>query len=96
MVKVTNKSTGASGDAAVGDDLQTVAEEQGLDIPFGCAHGICCTCLITIGKGADLLSPIEEQEEFTLDARGAELDGNTRLACQCQIAKEGGELEFEQ
>lgn len=91
MPQVTNTSTGQSAQCQDGASLQEVAEQNDMGIPFGCASGICCTCLITIGKGAENLSPIEDIEEMTLDARGA--DENQRLACQCQIL---GDLEFSQ
>lgn len=93
MPKVTNTSTGSSAQAQDGQDLRTVAEEQDLDIPFGCGSGTCGTCLIHIGSGAENLSEITETEEFTLEAFGVELDGNTRLSCQCKVK---GDVEFSQ
>lgn len=93
MPKVTNTSTDVSVECAEGADLREVAEEQGLDIPFGCGSGTCGTCLIHIGSGAENLSEITETEEFTLEAFGVELDGNTRLSCQCKVK---GDVEFSQ
>jgi ferredoxin len=91
MPKVTNLTTGVSAEGAEGASLQEVSDSAGLGIPFGCSSGICSTCLIKIKSGAENLSERSEQEEFTLEARGA--SENERLACQCQIK---GDVEFEQ
>ncbi len=91
MPSVKNLSTGAKAECETGASLRIVAQEQGLDIPFGCESGICCTCLIKVKSGLENLSARTEQEEMTLDARGAE--PNERLACQCTV---NGDLEFEQ
>lgn len=91
MPKVTNATTGTSTDCNAGDDLREVAQNNGLGIPFGCQNGICSTCLIKIKSGGENLSERTEQEEFTLDARGA--GDNERLACQCKV---NGDVEFEQ
>lgn len=93
MAQVTNQSTGSSAQCTDGDDLRQVAEEKGLDIPFGCGSGTCGTCLINITSGKDNLSEMTEQEEFTLEAFGVETDGETRLACQCKVS---GDVSFEQ
>ncbi len=93
MPTVKNTSTGATVTCDAGSSFKDVAESQGLDVAFGCASGICTTCLIKIGSGAENLGPKTEQEEFTLEARGvANEDMNTRLGCQCQI---NGDVEFE-
>lgn len=91
MPTIKNTSTGASAQCAAGASFREVAQEQDLGIPFGCENGICSTCLIHIGKGMENLSEKTEQEEFTLDARGA--DETMRLACQCKV---NGDVEFEQ
>lgn len=91
MPTLTNKTTGASAQCAAGSSFREVAQTQGLDIPFGCESGICSTCLIHIRSGAENLSSKTEQEEFTLDARGA--GPEMRLGCQCTV---NGDVEFEQ
>jgi len=91
MPTVKNASTGQSATCDAGAMLKDVAEQNGLGIPFGCENGICSTCLIQIKSGAEHLGERTEQEEFTLDARGAGED--MRLACQCQV---NGDIEFEQ
>lgn len=88
---VTNAGTGQSATCNKGDAFRDVAQAQDLGIPFGCENGICSTCLIQINKGMENLNERTEQEEFTLDARGANDD--MRLACQCKI---NGDVEFEQ
>ncbi|MFA4815452.1 MAG: 2Fe-2S iron-sulfur cluster-binding protein [Candidatus Gracilibacteria bacterium] len=91
MPKITNKTTGVSAECAAGASFREVAQNSDLNVPFGCESGICSTCLIHIKTGAENLSPKTEQEEFTLDARGAE--PNVRLGCQCKV---NGDVEFEQ
>lgn len=90
MVVITNTSTGATAQCDPGSNFRDVAQAQGLDVPFGCESGICSTCLIKIGKGVENISEKTEQEEFTLDARGAAPD--VRLGCQCTV---NGDVEFE-
>ena len=91
MPKITNKTTGATAECAAGSNFRDVAQEKGLDVPFGCESGICSTCLIHIKSGAENIGPKTEQEEFTLEARGA--GPEVRLGCQCTI---NGDVEFEQ
>lgn len=90
MVVIKNTATGASAECESGANFRDVAQSQGLDVAFGCESGICSTCLIKIGKGAENLGEKTEQEEFTLDARGASPD--LRLGCQCTV---NGDVEFE-
>jgi ferredoxin len=92
MPQITNQSTGQTAQCAAGASFHEVAENEGLGIPFGCSSGICCTCFIQIKSGKENLSAIEDQELFTLEARGSETDGSVRLACQCRV---NGDLEFE-
>lgn len=82
MPTVTFKDDDLQFDAEQGANLKDVAEEAGSSIPFGCEQGICGTCLIQ-PEGEDNLSEIEDQEQETLDAMGAE--PGQRLACQCQV-----------
>jgi ferredoxin len=80
MAKVTFEDDNISVDVEAGSNLKDVSEDAGAMIPFGCEQGICGTCLSTV-DGA--VSAIEENEQETLDAMGAE-EGQ-RLACQCQV-----------
>lgn len=92
--KLINLGMKAEAKCNKGDSLKDVAESQGLGIAFGCESGICATCLIQIRSGKENLSPMTEQEEFTLDARGVDIDsGDVRLGCQCKVM---GDVTFEQ
>ena len=91
MPTVKNATSNTSAECSEGDSLREVAQENGLGIAFGCENGICSTCLIQIKSGAENLSERTDQEEFTLEARGA--DDDMRLACQCTV---NGDVEFEQ
>lgn len=91
MAKLTNLSTNQSVDCPEGSSFREVALEHDLGIPFGCESGICCTCLIQIKSGMENLGPKNEQEEFTLEARGSLPE--ERLACQCMVQ---GDVTFEQ
>ena len=91
MPKVTNTSSNVTADAAAGTSLREVAQSNGMGIPFGCENGVCGTCLVQITSGMENLSEQTEQEEFTLEARGAE--ESMRLACQCKV---NGDVTFEQ
>lgn len=83
MPKVTFKDDDLEAAVEHGANLRDVAMTEGSGIPFGCEQGICGTCLIAVPEGSDNLSDIEDQEQETLDAMGAE-EGQ-RLACQCQV-----------
>lgn len=92
MPTVKNATTGQTVQCDNGDRLQDVVEENGLGIPFGCASGMCGTCLIQINSGKENLGEITEVEEFTLDSHPF-ADESSRLACQCHV---NGDVEFEQ
>ncbi len=93
-VTLTNLGMKTSAKCKKGSSFKDVAETQGLGVAFGCESGICATCLIQIRSGKENLSPMTEQEEFTLDARGVDLDsGDVRLGCQCKVM---GDVTFEQ
>ncbi len=92
MPTVKNITTGQSAQCNEGDKFQDVSDTNGLGIPFGCASGMCGTCLVQIKSGQDKLTPVTEVEEFTLESHPF-ADENSRLACQCQI---NGDVEFEQ
>ena len=91
MPTIKNNTTGTSTQCAAGTSFREAAQEGGMGIPFGCETGICSTCLIQITSGMENLSERSDQEDFTLEARGA--DDDMRLACQCTV---NGDVEFEQ
>lgn len=92
MPKVTNLTTNQSADCDNGASFQEVSDQNAMGIPFGCASGMCGTCLIQIKSGKENLGPITEVEEFTLESHPF-ADDESRLACQCHIS---GDVEFEQ
>jgi nitrite reductase (NADH) large subunit len=90
MPKVTFKSDGKSVDVPAGTQLTQVAEDNGASIPFSCKAGVCVSCLVTITKGLENLSPPTENEKATLEGFGAK--PNQRLACQVVV---NGDVEIE-
>ncbi len=80
MAQVTFEDDNLTVEAEPGANLKDVAEDSGAMIPFGCEQGICGTCLSTVDGE---VSEIEENEQETLDAMGAE-EGQ-RLVCQCLV-----------
>ncbi len=48
----------------------------------------CTTCHVWVKKGADLLSPVEDDEADRLDL-AADLQLSSRLGCQAQIVSPG-------
>lgn len=82
MAKVT------SGDKTIevkdGELIMDACEQLG--VPFSCREGICGICRIEVAEGMDNLNPKTQQED------DMDLEGNTRLACQCKIQK--GEIKI--
>ncbi|MCW1930018.1 MAG: (2Fe-2S)-binding protein [Candidatus Kerfeldbacteria bacterium] len=72
--------------AAVGQNLRDIAQNEGSTIPFGCELGVCGTCLSRVQAPEGAISSMEEQEKETLEALGAEVD--CRLVCQCRVEKD--------
>lgn len=73
---------------------QTIIEaalEHGIGIEHACG-GVCAcsTCHVYIERGADRLSEATEAEEDRVEEAPG-LQRNSRLSCQCEIVKEGGE-----
>ena len=61
-----------------GTKLEEIAED--MDIPFGCHHGACGVCAVTVLEGMENLGPKSEAEaEF-------DLDEGKRMMCQCTIS----------
>jgi len=60
-----------------GDSIQEACEQLG--VPFGCAQGICGTCLIEVEDGSENLT------ERSIEEEDMGMDETHRLACQCKI-----------
>lgn len=73
-----------------GAALADVADAQATPLDFGCRDGVCGTCIVTVLRGRENLSPCTVHEEDTL----ANFDAapNQRLACQLRIL---GDVEIE-
>ena len=54
-----------------------VALNAGLDLPFSCKAGVCCTCRAKVMEGS-----VEMDKNFTLEA--AEMDQGFVLSCQAR------------
>lgn len=63
----------------VADNSKFVTQAESAGVPFGCAEGICGSCLCKVESGSENLNP-KTQEEQDMD-----LKDNERLLCQCQI-----------
>ena len=73
-------------------DGSSLAELDGkTNILFACKTGSCGSCLVTVLRGMENLSPIEETEKVGLETFGT--GENQRLLCQTKILK--GEVEIE-
>lgn len=93
MPKVKFKPDNVEIEVPKGKSLREICEENNLSIPFSCKEGNCATCLSTVEKGAENLTPPTEQEKATLSA--ITFEHNYRLICQCKM-KGPGNVEIKQ
>lgn len=72
----------------VGERLLDIARTNREHIGYFCGgNALCQTCYVTVLEGAELLSPLSEEEQAFLSERL--LDDGTRMACQTVIEREG-------
>ena len=66
-----------------------VALNYAVDLHHACGgYCACTTCHVWVKEGADLISPMEDDEADKLDM-AADLQLNSRLGCQAVITKPG-------
>ena len=71
------------------ESLLDVALNHNVFLDHACGGNCACTtCHVHVIKGAELLSEMEDDEADRLDM-AADLQLNSRLGCQCVIAKPG-------
>ena len=69
--------------------LLDIALNHGVFLDHACGGNCACTtCHVHVLKGADLLSEMDDEEADRLDL-AADLQLNSRLGCQCVIARPG-------
>ena len=73
---------------ASADTVLTAATRQGLDIPYSCAGGMCCTCRCKIVEGEASMD-----ENFSLEPW--EIEAGFTLACQSRPTTERLVLDFD-
>ena len=84
------------GEIEVPVGMSLLKAAQKLDAPEGYACGgvcACSTCHVYVTKGADLLSPQEDEEADIMD-KAFDVRMNSRLGCQSTIVRDG-EIEVE-
>jgi ferredoxin len=81
MPKLIFDETGEEFEIASDGSIIEACEEIG--VPFACTEGVCGTCVITVTKGIENLSPYNEAEQDFL----GDTMTNERLACQCRLQK---------
>ena len=59
----------------VGDRVLDIALDAGLDLPYSCRGGVCCTCRARVLEGE-----VEMEKNYTLEQ--AEIDKGFVLTCQ--------------
>jgi len=69
--------------ARKGAALVDLVDDHDTDLEFGCRDGICGTCIMTVLRGGENLSPMSVAERDTLENFDAGPD--QRLACQVKI-----------
>jgi ring-1,2-phenylacetyl-CoA epoxidase subunit PaaE len=70
------------------DTVLTAAMKAGLDLPYSCAGGMCCTCRCRIVEGAATMD-----ENFSLEPW--EIEAGFTLACQARPDTEKLVLDFD-
>jgi ferredoxin len=90
MPRLTLRSCNLVLDVRAGSALVDVADAHQTDLDFGCRDGVCGTCIVSVLRGAENLSPVSVDEQDTLENFGAE--PGQRLACQVKIL---GDVEIE-
>lgn len=70
------------------DDVVAAAARQGLELPFSCKGGMCCTCRCKVVEGA-----AEMATNYSLEPW--ELDAGFTLACQARPTSEKLVLDFD-
>ena len=83
MPKVTITTDNLSIDVEDNYAMIDMCETHDTSILFGCRDGACGACMIKVTKGAENLSPIQDDEKDFLETMAAE--PNERLACQCRV-----------
>jgi ferredoxin, 2Fe-2S len=80
-------------DISEGESILEVALDNDIHLNHNCG-GVCgcSTCHIYVEKGEDLLPEMSDREEDYVD-RARNPKYNSRLACQCKLEDEEGELE---
>jgi ferredoxin, 2Fe-2S len=71
------------------ESILDVALNCGVTLDHACGGNCACTtCHVWVKEGAELLSPMDDDEADRLDM-AADLQLNSRLGCQVQIVKPG-------
>jgi ferredoxin len=83
MPKVHITTDNLTLDVKDGYALIDMCEEHDTSILFGCRDGACGACMVKVVKGAENVSPIQDDEKDFLETMAAE--PNERLACQCKV-----------
>jgi ring-1,2-phenylacetyl-CoA epoxidase subunit PaaE len=71
-----------------GQDILTAAQEAGLDVPFACKGGVCCTCRAKLTEGT-----VEMTVNYALTK--AETDAGFILTCQALPKTEQVSVNFD-
>lgn len=87
MARLTFKQTGETVELPDGSPIAGPCEEAG--VPFACSQGFCGTCIVTVEKGMDNLTPPTQAESDFLGEKGVKRE---RMACQCAITS--GDVEI--
>ena len=92
VIIVLESSVGSEKEVDVpeGGELVDLADDHRLPIGFSCRSASCGACHCEVKEGAELLGPIEEDEQDLLDVLGGP-DG-ARLACQAVVKAGDGRL----
>ncbi len=76
-------------DAPVGLSILESAVDHGVPLNHDCGGNCACTtCRVWVEKGAEILSPMSEDERALLEAN-EKLEPHARLGCQCRMIAEG-------
>ncbi|HHD77309.1 MAG TPA: 2Fe-2S iron-sulfur cluster binding domain-containing protein [Campylobacteraceae bacterium] len=93
MALVLLKDDQISVKASVGTTMRKVAQATGASMEFGCRVGDCATCVATVERGMEYLSPLTEKERKAMSLI-ENADEKMRLMCQCSVISEEGEIEI--